>query len=144
MDETTPATAGHKPDWATIRDEYENRLFHPSTICKRHGVSENQLRYRREREGWFNSRGRAPTTAELVTRMLKVLERQVWQLEKAMNEPVDKQVNALAVSVKSLDKLIEFGAAKPNVPPASRTDMTEMRARLVEREQQFSARHDPR
>ena len=144
MDDTTPATAGRQPDWATIRDEYENRLFHPATICKRHGVSENQLRYRRQKEGWFNSRARAPTTAELVTRMMKVLERQVWQLEKSMDEPVDKQVNALAVSVKSLDKLIEFGAAKPNVAPASRTDMAEMRAKLVERERQFNARFEPR
>jgi hypothetical protein len=44
-----------------------------------------------------------------------------------IREPAVRQVNALAVSVKSLDKLIEFGVAKPNESRASRTDMAETR-----------------
>ena len=128
------------PDWASIRDEYEGRQFLPAVICRRHGITPMQLRYRREMEGWLSARARVPRKHDLVARMLKVLDKQVRRLEAAVNEPIDKQANVLATQVKTLDKLIELGAAKPNVEPASRKDMTDLRAKLVKRMEQFKAR----
>lgn len=128
------------PDWSAIRHEYEGRLFEPKAICSRHGITLSQLRYRRQCEGWLSQRERRPKEAVLVARMLKVLERQIRDLEMARNEPVDKRTNTLATQVKTLDKLIELGAAERNVEPASRKDMTDLRAKLVKRLDQFKAR----
>lgn len=128
------------PDWATIREEYEGRLFLPAVICRRHGITVPQLRYRREMEGWMSARARVPKKHDIVARMLKVLEKQIARLEAAVDEPIDKQVSALGASVKTLDTLIKMGAAKPNVEPATRKDMTDLRAKLVKRMDQFKAR----
>lgn len=128
------------PDWNAIRLEYEGREFLPAVICRRHGITGAQLRYRREMEGWLSARARPPRQDDLVARMIKVLEKQVRLLEAAVSEPIDKQANVLATQVKTLDKLIELGAAKRNAEPASRKDMTDLRAKLVKRLDQFKAR----
>lgn len=132
--------AKKRPDWDAIRAEYEGRTFEPSMICKRHNITLSQLRYRRQCEGWLSQRERKPKQAVLVARMLKVLERQIRDLEMNTNEPVEKRTNTLATQVKTLDKLIEMGAAERNVEPASRKDMTDLRAKLVKRLDQFKAR----
>ncbi|MFC3704571.1 hypothetical protein ACFOOL_07360 [Devosia honganensis] len=137
LDGTGPRAA---PDWETIRAEYEGKLFHPEVICQRHGITTSQLRYRRERGGWSSITARPTRQADLVMRMMRLLERQLGQLERAMKEPVDKRVNTLAVQVRTLDKLIELGAAARNVEPASRKDMTDLRAKLVERLAQYKTR----
>jgi hypothetical protein len=124
------------PDWVSIREEYEGRLFLPTVICRRHGITAAQLRYRREMEGWISARARVPKQADLVARMLKVLDKQIRRLEAAVDEPIDKQVKALGDSVKTLDTLIKNGASKPNVEPATRKDMTDLRAKLVKRFEQ--------
>ena len=72
--------------------------------------------------------------------MLKVLERQIRDLEMATDQPVDKRTATLASQVKTLDKLIEMGAAERNVGPASRKDMSDLRAKLVKRLDQYKAR----
>jgi hypothetical protein len=128
-------TAGQKrqPDWSAIRAEYEGRLFVPKVICERHGVTISQLRYRRQCEGWLSQRERRPKEAVLVARMLKVLERQIRDLEMNKSEPVDKRTNTLATQVKTLDKLIELGAAERNVEPATRKDMADIRSKLAHR-----------
>ncbi|UYN99691.1 MAG: hypothetical protein KIT02_00110 [Devosia sp.] len=129
-----------QPDWGVIRAEYESRQFIPTVICRRHGVTLSQLRYRREVEGWTSIKMRVPTTAKLVARMLRVLEGQIKELEQAMDSPIDKQASVLASQVKTLDKLIELGAAERNVEPPSKRDMTDLRAKLVKRLDQFKAR----
>jgi hypothetical protein len=46
----------------------------------------------------------------------------------------------LATQIKSLDKLIELGAARPNVPPPTKKDMTDLRNKLAKRLEQFNRR----
>lgn len=126
--------------WDAIREEYEGRHFVPAMICKRYGITLAQLRYRREAEGWLSARARVVRQDELVARMLKVLDKQVRRLEMAKDEPLDKQANVLSAQVKTLDKLIELGAAQRNVEPASKRDVTDLRNKLAKRIEQFNNR----
>lgn len=131
MENEQSSSSRRRPDWDAIRAEYEGRTFEPAMICTRHGITISQLRYRRQCEGWLSQRERKPKEAVLVARMLKVLERQIRDLEMATDEPVEKRTNTLATQVKTLDKLIELGAAERNVEPASRKDMNDIRSKLA-------------
>lgn len=126
--------------WDIIRAEYEERHFLPAMICRRHGITPAQLRYRREVEGWLSSRARVVRQDDLVARMLKVLDKQVRRLEAEVDLPIDKQANVLGTQVKILDKLIEMGAAKPNVDPPTHKDEADLRDKLVKRIVQFESR----
>jgi hypothetical protein len=121
------------PNWSAVRQEYEERLFDPKVICVRHGITNAQLRYRRESEGWLSVRARVVRKDDLVPRMLKILDKQLRQLEASVKDPIDKQANVLGTMIKNLDKLIEMGAAKPNADPPTRKDMTVLREKLVQR-----------
>jgi hypothetical protein len=133
--------AGETPvRWDDVRAEYEGRQFVPSVICKRHGITLAQLRYRREVEGWLSARARIVRHDDLVARMLKVLDKQIRRLEMAMDEPIDKQANVLSTQVKTLEKLIEMGAARPNAEPASKKDEEDLRNKLAKRIEQFRNR----
>lgn len=138
LDEVTDA--GPVIRWDAIREEYEGRLFLPATICKRHGITLAQLRYRREVEGWPSIKARIVRQDDLVARMLKVLDKQIRRLEMAVDEPIDKQANVLSTQVKTLDKLIEMGAAKRNVEPPTKKDVTDLRNKLAKRIEQFRNR----
>lgn len=126
--------------WDAIREEYEGRMFLPAIICKRYGITVAQLRYRRQAEGWLNARARVIRKDDLVSRMMKVLDKQIRRLEAAVDEPIDKQANVLGIHVKTLDKLIEMGAAQPNAEPASKKDVTDLRNKLAKRIEQFNRR----
>lgn len=128
------------PNWSAIREEYEGRLFLPQVICERHGVTPAQLRHRRQTEGWLSIRARIVRQDELVSRMMKVLDRQVRLLEAAVSEPIEKQAKVLASMVGTLDKLIDLGAAKRNVEPPTRKDMADLREKLAKRLDQFKRR----
>ena len=122
-----------QPDWASIRAEYEGKVFPTKVICERYGITYAQLRYQRQRHDWVSVHTRPPRKSELVTRMLRVLDQQITILERAVDEPIDKQTATLATQVKALDKLIEMGASERNVEPATRRNMADIRAKLVER-----------
>ena len=140
MSTTEPTAETGAVNWAVIRQEYESRSFLPAMICKRHGITPYQLRYRRQSEGWLSCRARIVTKADLVARMLKVFDKQIRNLEAAVNEPIDKQANVLSTMTKTLDKLIEMGAAERDVEPPSRKDMADLRDKLAKRLDQFKQR----
>ena len=133
-------TAERQVRWDDVRAEYEGRLFVPATICKRHGITIAQLRYRRELEGWLSARARIPRKDDMVAHMLKVLDKQLKRLESAVDEPIDKQANVLGTHVKTPEKLIEMGAARPNAEPASKKNMDDLRSKLAKRIEQFQNR----
>lgn len=125
-----------RPDWGIIRAEYEGRQFIPAMICQRHGITPAQLRYRREKEDWLSLKAHPPSRIGLVTRMLRVLDGQIRELEEARDMPIEKRAKMLAEQVKTMDKLIEMGAAERNVEPPSSKDMADLRAKLVKRLEQ--------
>ena len=46
----------------------------------------------------------------------------------------------LSTHVKTLDKLIEMGAARPNAEPATKKDVADLRTKLAKRIEQFQSR----
>ena len=129
-----------RPDWSAIRTEYESRAFLPKDICRGHGITDAQLRYRREREGWVHSRTRVVRPADLIDRMFKILGKQIRLLEKAVSDPIEKQANVLSTTVKTFDKLVELSAAERNVKPTNKKDMRDLRDKLAKRIDQFKQR----
>ncbi|HTM78961.1 MAG TPA: hypothetical protein VL133_15215 [Devosia sp.] len=140
MDEQQTDQKPGEPDWDAIRVEYETRAFLPRMICRRYAITEFQLRYRREREGWVGGRTHVVRRSDLIERMFKILNKQMSVLEKAVTDPIDKQANVLSTSVKTLEKLIELGAAERNVKPTNKKDMRDLRDKLAKRIDQFKQR----
>lgn len=138
MQETGGTAGKRRPDWKAIRAEYESRQFTPASICDRHRVTPAQLRYRRECEDWVSLKARPPRRVGLVARMLRVLEAQVRELEKATDMTIEIKTKVLAEQVRTMDKLIEKGAAERNVEPPTRKDMTALRTKLIKRLEQSS------
>lgn len=102
-------------DWAAVRLAYDTRELTIFEICKQFGITPAKLRYRREGEGWINRRARVVQRADLINRMLKILERQICKLEEPMTDGIDKSIQMLSASSKTLDKLIELRKdAEPN------------------------------
>lgn len=140
MAEALRATQAHAPDWSAIRVEYESRAFSSIDICRRHAVTQSQFRYRREREGWIGSRARVVRSSDLINRLFKILNKQVSLLEKAVSDPIDKQVGALGATVKTFEKLAELRAAERDVEPTDDKDMRDLRDKLARRIDQFKQR----
>lgn len=128
------------PDWSAIRLEYKSRAFLPRDICRRYAITDAQLRYRRERDGWTGSRARVVRSSDLINRMFKILNKQVRLLENAVKDPIDKQVGALSATVKTFEKLVELRAAERNVKPTDNKDMRDLRDKLAKRIDQFKQR----
>ncbi|WP_375449564.1 hypothetical protein [uncultured Devosia sp.] len=137
-DATAPLVAA--PDWSVIRVEYESRAFLPRDICRRYAVTDSQLRYRREKEGWTGSRARVVRSSDLINRMFKILNKQVRLLENAVKDPIEKQVGALSTTVKTFEKLVELSATERNVQPTNKKDMRDLRDKLARRLDQFKQR----
>ena len=124
-------------DWAAVQLDYEQSNGSLADICQRFGVTEAQLRYRRERHGWTMRNEWGLRVPPLISRMMRVLDAQVRQLEKQMTEPVDKSVALLGTMTKTLEKLIELDEAQRAKRPAKRKEMSDIRNKLVARIEQL-------
>jgi len=124
-------------DWAAVQLDYEQVNGSLIEICARYGVTEAQLRYRRERHGWTMRNDWNLRVAPLINRMMRVLDGQVRYLEKQMTEPVDKNAALLGTMTKTLEKLIELDAGQRVKTPAKQKDMSDIRNKLVARIEQL-------
>ena len=113
MEKATNKTA---VDWAAVQLCYETRELNNLEICEQFSITQAQFRYRREGEGWISRRARVVNRGDLINRMLKILERQICTLEAPMTDGIDKSIQMLGASSKTLDKLIELRKdAEPNM-----------------------------
>jgi hypothetical protein len=134
MSESTRPTP---PDWAAVQMDYEQSNGLLSEICVRHGISEAQLRHRRERHGWQMRNEWTLKVGPLLNRMMRVLDGQVRQLEKAMAEPVDRNAALLSTMTKTLEKLIELDDAHRSKKPSQRREHSDLRNKLAARIEQL-------
>ena len=112
--------AAQKPadfDWSAVQLAYETHELNNLEICQQFGITQYQFRYQREGGGWISRRARVVNRADLINRMLKILERQICKLEAPMTDGIDKSIQMLGASSKTLDKLIELRKDKWEIAP---------------------------
>ncbi|KFC65040.1 hypothetical protein FF80_02890 [Devosia sp. LC5] len=130
----------HEVDWAAVQRDHEHNNGTQKEICARHGITIAQLRFRRERQGWRLRSTRDVDLRLLINRMLRVLEKQVRNLEKTMTEPVDKSAALLGTMAKTLEKLMELETANRGRQPAQKKEMSDLRNKLAQRIEQLKHR----
>lgn len=128
-------------DWHGLRIAYEARDETEAELRARFGVSEGQLRYRRERENWVKRSARKIERGTLIAKMMRVLALQLSILEKQMKEPVDKEAALLGTMAKTMEKLMELEKADAAQRPAQK-DLTELRRKVAKRIEQLTRRND--
>ncbi len=134
MDEAAPTP---DVDWAAVQLDYEQGIGTLPEICARFGITEAQLRYRRERHGWHMRHDWTLRVVPLINRMMRVLDGQVRALEKEMDKPVDKNAALLGTMTKTLEKLIELDTAQQAKRPTKRKEMSDIRNKLAARIEQL-------
>ncbi len=76
----------------------------------------------------------------LISKMFRLLDRKITQLEMTMDEPVDKEVAVLGSLTRSLKDLIELDLKEKSRTgkKTRRGDMDALRQKLAERIEQLS------
>jgi hypothetical protein len=137
---------GSGPDWKAIRADYEDGLV-LSILYVKHGISSSQLSGRINKEAWpRRNRSRVVDRPLIITRMFRVLERQVIDLEMEMSDMArsgtrsgDKEVALLGKLAGTLGKLMEFHAeaGEGRRTKARTRQMTDVHHKLIERIEQL-------
>jgi hypothetical protein len=136
------SSGADKARWERIRADYETGLSQ-AAIIERHGVTKSALNWRIKHELWPRRRRSSVVDRPMIiTRMFRVLERQVVDLEMEMMEMArskarsgDKEVVLLGKLAGNLGKLMELDVrAGEGRRTASRSrKMTEVHHKLIER-----------
>lgn len=130
-------------DWGAVRRDYEAGDLRIALIARRHGITDCQIRYRREREGWYVRKARTVEPEALVMRMLILFERQVKRLDGEMKDKdssAEKSVALLNTMARTLEKLLELEAEAKSGrrarPVMAIEDLREQLARRLENHRQ--------
>lgn len=134
------ACTAHTVDWAAVQRDHEHNYGTQKEICARYGITIAQLRFRRERQGWQLRATREVDLRLLIYRMLRALEKQVRNLEKTMNDPVDKSAMTLGTMTKTLEKLMALETANRTRQPTQKKEMSDLRNKLAQRIEQLKQR----
>jgi hypothetical protein len=141
-------------DLEAVRADYEGNLLTLDEVAERHGISKTTIDNRRRSEGWLSRKLKKQVSrGDIISRMFRILERQIIQLEqsmKAANQPQgeqpvahkevsEKEVAVLGKLVGTLEKLItiETAAVDRPKPVAKGRDMHTLRDQLAERIEQL-------
>lgn len=124
------------PDWAQIRADYEARIIPLTDLWKRHDIGRTELENRIRQENWpRRTKPRSASRSALISRLYRLLERQIAQLEINMDIPGDKEVTVLGNLTRNLEKLVELDLKeKGRKRPANRRDdIDALRQKLADR-----------
>lgn len=126
-------------DWEAVRIDYLAESISLRAIQRKHGLTEAALRWGIRTRDWPHRSLRPVGRTRIITRMFRMLERQITQLEKNMTSTGDKEVTVLGKLAGTLEKLIDIeskaGAGKP-VRKQTR-EMLDIRNRLIKRIEQL-------
>ena len=133
-------------DWPGVRADYDAGML-LADIYARHRISSSQLSARINRELWpRRNRSRVVDRPMIITRMYRVLERQVMDLEMEMADMTktakrsgDREVVLLGKLASNLDKLMDLDVrAGEGRRTRQRTrDMQDIRQQLIARIEQL-------
>lgn len=140
------ATAGVGDRWQNIRADYDEGML-LAEIYAKHRISSSQLSARINKELWpRRNRSRVVDRPMIITRMYRVLERQVMDLEMEMADMTrrsaragEKEVMLLGKLAGTLGKLVDLDAlAGEGRRTKTRTkQMKEVHHKLIERIEQL-------
>ncbi len=132
--------------WVRIRADYDDGMLLAELYVK-HSISSSQLSARINKEAWpRRNRSRVVDRSMIITRMFRVLERQVIDLELEMSQMArsgarsgDKEVVLLGKLASTLGKLMEFDAlaGEGRRTKARTRQMTDVHHKLIERIEQL-------
>jgi hypothetical protein len=133
-------------DEAGLRADYDAGMTYEKLRAK-YGVSSSQISWRVTTQGWpRRNRSRVVDRPMIITRMFRVLERQVMDLEMGMSDMArsgarsgDKEVVLLGKLAGTLGKLMEFDAkvGEGRRTKARTRQMTDVHHKLIERIEQL-------
>lgn len=128
-------------DWGVIRLDYEGEGQTIREIAAHHHVSTRSLYKHAAEEGWRRRNAhRQVDRSAIITRMFRVLERQIISLDNNMKQTGEKEVAVLGKLASTLEKLIDIdNAAAPPNPVVQQHDMKELRHKLARRIAQLKA-----
>lgn len=116
-------------------------------LVEKYGVTPSELKYRIKRDLWTRrKRSNAVDRPTIITRMFRVLEKQVMDMEMEMAEMArasrrsgEKEVVLLGKLAGNLDKLMELDlrAGEGRRTRQRTKDMQDIRNRLIERIEQL-------
>ena len=125
-------------DWAAVRTDYHSARESIVGLCRRYGLIKANLLAKAAEEGWKRRRHKTPERRTIISRMFRLLDRQIIELEENMTDTGDKEVAVLGRLVSTLGKLIDIENAEVNRPARVQgKDMHELRNRLAERIEQL-------
>lgn len=132
--------------WQRVRADYDAGMTHQALIAK-HGIAKSTLTGRIRRDLWPpRRRSSSVDRPTIITRMFRVLEKQVMDLEMEMTEMTrasrrsgGKEVVLLGKLATTLDKLMDLdGRAGEGRRTRQRTkEMQDIRNKLIERIEQL-------
>ncbi|MBU1175267.1 MAG: hypothetical protein KKH72_07675 [Alphaproteobacteria bacterium] len=131
-----------EPDWTAIRADYEAGMRPVADICAQYAVEGWRLYQRCEAEGWPRRRAaRATTRSALVTRLYRLLERQITELEMKTDDLGDKEAAILGTLTRNLEKLADLDRKEQGERKdrPKRTDIAVLRRKLAERIDRLTA-----
>lgn len=125
--------------WLAVRTAYEDNGETTGAIAKRFGIATRTLQNHVMEDGWRRRYERRQVDrATIITRMFRVLERQIVFMEENMTETGEKEVAVLGKLASTLEKLIQIDNAAAETPKAEKTkDMVDLRNKLAERIEQL-------
>ncbi len=132
--------------WVRIRADYDDGMLLAQLYVK-HSISSSQLSARINKDAWpRRNRSRVVDRSMIITRMFRVLERQVVDLELEMSQMArsgtrsgDREVVLLGKLASTLGKLMEFDtlAGEGRRTKARTRQMTDVHHKLIERIEQL-------
>ncbi len=126
-------------DWDAVRLDYVQGAMTVPEIEDKHGVTRTQLYWRRARENWPRRNAGHASRATLIKRLMKLLEKQIAELEDDMAKPdrtiSDKEVALLGNLTRNLEKLTELDRKErgPGKPARNSAEIEVLRKKIAAR-----------
>lgn len=129
--------AGEQPaDWEPVKREYEESWGTLDEIARRHGITVDALRWRAKKGGWLKlTRRRDASGPALLSRVYRLLERQIFHMEQRPEPMNDKDAAALTRVAATLERLMAVKRLERKPARAKRPskDLEALRKKIADR-----------
>lgn len=126
-------------DWDAVRADYVDGPLTVTAVEQKYGITRTQLYWMRDKKGWPRRNAGHASRATLIKRLMKLLEKQIAELEDDMAKPdrtvSDKEVALLGNLTRNLEKLTELDRKErgPGKPARNATEIEALRKKIVAR-----------